>query len=253
MFYTLCHGCQPREFCTTFKKPVMQSGSWRHRESKKYYMRVFIACLFFCSTATAQINLALKDSSIVKTIDLPATEPFDTSHSWKRVVGPYVYIISDKDIYEHFSYETMMKFYQFNFADYHILGEKKNNNEWIWVMRENKKAFTEVPVTSLPGHIGYPSSKDQRLYDDTLVKSVGGTTTAKWYTTGHGDCHAWFTYSLVKDKFHPVLLLKENNYWGGCRAGGWKPYTLSFSMPEGILYTFKNTILMEKYKDGSDH
>ena len=216
-------------------------------------MRMIIACLLFCNAATAQFNQGLNDSSIVKTIDLPATEPFDTSHPWRKVIGPYVYLISDKDVYEHFDYATMMKFYQFNFADYHILGEKKANNKWEWVMRENKKAFTEIPLTALPGHIGYPGSKDQQLNDDTLIRSASNTGTSKWFTTGRGDCHAWFTYSLVTDKFHPVLLLKENNYWGGCRAGGWKPYTLSFSMPEGILYTFKITILMERYRDGSNH
>jgi hypothetical protein len=214
-------------------------------------MRLLICCLLLCSASSAQVIFPLTDSSIVKTIDLPATEPFDTSHSWHRVTGPYVYIISDKDIYDHFSYETTMKFYGFNFADYHILGTKKNNNEWVWIMRENKKAFSEVPVTTLPGYEGHPGSKDRRLFymDDTLVKPVAGTDMAKWYTTGHGDCHAWFTYSLFTDKYYPVLLLKERNYWGGCRAGGSKSYTLSFSMPPGILYTLKNTILMEKSGD----
>lgn len=237
-------------------------------------MRVLIGCLLWCCTSSAQDIFPLKDSSIVKTIDLPAAEPFDTSHSWHRVSGPYVYIVSDKDLYDHFDYETTMKFYKFNFADYHILGEQQCsqckqychhdegqtachrnacNKEWVWVMRENKKAFTEVPVTTLPGHEGHPQFKDHRSFylDDTLVKSVAGTSRADWYTTGHGDCHAWFTYSLVTDKYHPVLLLKERNYWGGCRAGGSVAYTLSFSMPAGVLYTLKNTILMKNYGDGN--
>ncbi|HLG41343.1 MAG TPA: hypothetical protein VI461_16815 [Chitinophagaceae bacterium] len=231
-------------------------------------MRLLIGCLLCCCSSSAQVISPFKDSSIVKTVDLPATEPFDTSRAWHRVTQPFVYIISDKDIHDLFGYETDMKFRDFNFADYHILGEQKcrqcilfcHHDEgrkechrnrcheaWIWEMRENSRAFTEIPVSALPWHASSASPRERNSFlMDTFVKSVAGTEKAAWYTTGHGDCMASFKYKLYMDKYHRVLLLKEWNYWGGCRAGGSKTYTLSFSMPAGILYTTKNTVLVEK-------
>jgi hypothetical protein len=113
-------------------------------------------------------------------------------------------------------------------------------------MRENKKAFTEVPVITLPGYTGVPADR-RFFYMDSVIQTATDTGKTKWYTTGQGDCFASFKYRLYTDKYQPVLLLKEWNYWGGCRAGGSKDYTLTFSMPVGIRYTFKNTILVEKY------
>lgn len=51
------------------------------------------------------------------------------------------------------------KYWDFNFADYHILGQQVNN-EWIWQKRENKKAFFEIPSTAQFGWVG---SKPGRL------------------------------------------------------------------------------------------
>jgi hypothetical protein len=211
---------------------------------KKGFMRLIISFLFCSCSVSAQ---TVFDSSVVKLVDLPVTEPFDTSRAWYRVTNPYVYISSDNDLYNYFGYETAMKYREFNFADYHILGER-NDKEWTWVMRENKKAFTEIPVIVSPGHTGPGLPVGRRsFFGDTVIKAVTDTARTRWYTNGQGDCHATFKYRIYADKYHPVLLLKEWNYWGGCRAAGSWDYTLSFFMPAGIIYTIKNTLLMDDY------
>ncbi|HMK25345.1 MAG TPA: hypothetical protein VK483_04885 [Chitinophagaceae bacterium] len=210
-------------------------------------MRLFFI-LLCCSTASGQAIFAGKDSSVIKIIDdLPASEPFDTAHAYRKVNSPYVYIISDKDLYDIFGWPIPVKYEEFNFNDYHILGTRSNKG-WVWMMRDNKKAFTEIPATAIPGHVGNkPPSKLQIFMGDTIIKTASATSMTQWYVTGHGDCMAHFDYSLFTDNYHPVLLLKERNYWGGCRAGGSRDYTISFSMPPGILYHTKNTILMKKF------
>ena len=106
-------------------------------------------------------------------------------------------------------------------------------------MRKSKKAFTEILVVTSPGHMATNLHADRRsLLVDTLIKVTSDTTKTIWYTTGRGDCFAHFEYKLYTDKYYPVMLLKEWNYWGGCRAGDSRSYTLSFSMPAGIVYTF---------------
>ena len=151
--------------------------------------------------------------------------------------------MSDKDLYDHFGYAASMKFYQFNFTDFHILGtlqcsqcltgcdhDKGKRNchrnacirEWIWEKRENKKAFTVIPSFAIPGH----PEKDLPRHHDTVTTTA--PSTSRWYTTGHGDCLARFKYAIVADKYYPTLILKELNYWGGCRAGGSKPFTIVF-------------------------
>lgn len=230
-------------------------------------MRLLSCLLLFCYPASGQFTFYAKDSSIVKEIDLPAKEPFDTSKAYYRETTPYIYISSDNDLYNYFGWQTASKYHEFDFKNYHIFGEQacrqcmefchhdagqtachrnKCDMEWIWVMRDNKKAFTEIPVSILPGHISKDLPPNVRsFWGDTLIKSKTDTAIAKWYTTGRGDCFARFEYRLYADKYHSALLLKEWNYWGGCRAGGRKDFTLSFSMPEGILYKFKNTILVD--------
>ncbi len=225
-------------------------------------MRMLFFLLLFSTTVSAQSLFFPGDSAVVSTVDLPAKEPFDTARSYFRVKSPYIYIISEKDLYEHFGYDIRMKFYQFNFADFHILGtlqcrqcllgcnhdkgqtnchRNACNRQWIWAKRENKKAFTEIPSYIAPWY----KRKDLPLYHDTIIKTPADTSS--WYTTGHGDCFAHFEYTIVADKYYPALILKEWNYWGGCRAGGSKPATIVFKEPEGILYKIKRTILMEKY------
>lgn len=225
-------------------------------------MRSIFCLLLFSSTVSAQSIFFPGDSAVTATVDLPAKEPFDTARAYSPVQSPFVYIISNKDLYDHFGYDISMRFYKFNFTDFHILGTlqcmqclsvcnhhkgEKNchrnacNEKWIWVKRDNKKAFTTIPSYTTPSY----ERKGLPLYYDTIV--VASSDTSKWYTTGHGDCFARFEYALVADKYHPVLILKEWNYWGGCRAGGSKPATIVFKEPEGIQYKTKRTILMGKY------
>jgi hypothetical protein len=105
-----------------------------------WYMRLLIACLFLSIAAPAQIAAPAEDSSFVKIIDLPRSEPFDTARPWQKYNLPYYYIISDKDFYDLFGYEVTTKFREFDFANYHILGQQKNR-QWIWTMRDNEIAF----------------------------------------------------------------------------------------------------------------
>src|SRR5258705_2456355 len=98
----------------------------------KIAMRLLFGCLLWCTAAPAQITSAVPDSSIIKIIDLPAREPFDTARSWHRVINPIVYLISDKDIYDHFGYEISTKFGEFDFANYPILRQRKKDNISIW-------------------------------------------------------------------------------------------------------------------------
>ncbi len=107
-------------------------------------------------------------------------------------------------------------------------------------MRENKKAFKEISSSVMIGH----NRKDLPMYNDTVITSAPDTSS--WYTTGRGDCFASFKYAVFADKHHPVLILKEWNYWGGCRAGGSKDYTITFNEPGAVLYKLKRTILMDK-------
>lgn len=232
-------------------------------------MRLLFILLLCYSAASGQSTFFGKDSSIIKLIyDLPASEPFDTAHAYRKVNSPYVYIISDKDLYDNFGWPIPEQYREFNFGDYHILGtfecrqclkychhdegqtnchRNRCNTGWVWMIRDNKKAFTEIPVKTIPGHTGTNlSSNPGSFWGDTIIKAVTDTNIVQWYTTGHGDCMAHFDYGLFTDKYHPVLLLKEWNHWGGCRAGGSKASTISFTMPPGILYRKKNTILMEK-------
>ena len=84
-------------------------------------MRLLFGFLLF------SINTFSQDSSIVKVIeDLPSQQTFDTAHGYKKVEQKYVYIISDNDTYNIFGYEAAVRYRDFNFADYHILGQQIN-------------------------------------------------------------------------------------------------------------------------------
>lgn len=224
-------------------------------------MRMLFCLLLFSSTVSAQSLFFPRDSAYISSVDLPAKQPFDTARAYFKVKSPYIYIISDKDLYDHFGYNVLMKFYKFDFTNFHILGTlqciqcligcnhdngRRNCHrnacmrEWVWVKRDNKKAFTTIPSHNIPWY----ERKDLPMYHDTIIKTSADTS--KWFTTGHGDCFASFKYAIVADKYHPALILKEWNYWGGCRAGGSKPATIVFKEPEGILHKIKRTILMEK-------
>jgi hypothetical protein len=224
-------------------------------------MRVLVFLLLWSNAVPAQRMFFWGDSAFVSSIDLPARQPFDTAHAYKKVTDPYIYVISDKDLYDLFGYNRSMLFYGFNFTDYHILGMLRClqcqsycrheqgetdchrnlcNKEWIWTKRENKKAFVTVPRVTVP----CTDMPGKTRFNDTIFKRDADTST--WYTTGYGDCFARFSYTLLADRFHPTLVLKELNYYGGCRAGGSKQAAISFIEPKGILYKVKRTVLMPK-------
>lgn len=238
-------------------------------------MRFLLCLLLLSSAVSAQVISPFRDSAIVRTIDdLPAIQPFDTAHPYNLVASPYVYMTSDNDVYRLFGYDIYMKYYRFNFGDHHIFGTRKCRQcmqhcrheegqtschrnrctlQWVWVVREDKKAFTGIPSSTIPGHSGEDLPANMKfLYRDTVINSIADTNMAKWYTHAGGDCFAKFKFGLFADKYHPVLLMKEWNYWGGCRAGGSWDYTISFRMPPGILHYTKNIILMEKYNGITD-
>lgn len=212
-------------------------------------MKMLLVFLLFCSAASGQPLLFAKDSAAVKLIgDLPVSEPFDSASPHRKANTPFVYIMSDNDIYSSFGYKLSVKYREFDFSKYHILGmpECEGCHKWIWVMRENQKTFTEVSSTTFPGHIGATIPEGRKsFFEDTVIHSVKDIL-ARWYTHGAGDCHARFEFTVTYDKYYPVLLLKEKNFWGGCRAGGFWDFTVSFKSSPGIQYYRKNIILMAK-------
>lgn len=166
-------------------------------------------------------------------------------------------------MYTLFGYMAGVRYREFDFANYHIFGSKQCRKciavcngrpgchrdrcmfSWVWVVRENKKAFTEVlSKTSPASRTGHLSGIV--FYNDSIIKESTDSAKVKWYTSAGGDCFAKFIFHLYKDNYYPVLLLKEYNYWGGCRAGGSWNFSIDFKMPAGILYHVKNVILMEK-------
>ncbi|MBI5857328.1 MAG: hypothetical protein HZB42_06730 [Sphingobacteriales bacterium] len=232
-------------------------------------MRFLFFFLFCCTMASGQTLLFPKDSAFIKEVDgLPAKEPFDTAHSYRQVVQPYIYIISGHDMYNLFGYDTFMKYRDFDFANNHILGSvqcrqclmycqhdegqtachrNRCSYGWIWLMRDNKKAFIEISSTIVPGHVDADMTGQRKSFvGDTIIASRKDHSFSNWYTHGQGDCFATFKYNIYADKYHPILLLKERNYWGGCRAGGFWDFTISFKMPPDILHHSKIVVLMEK-------
>lgn len=232
---------------------------------------IIIACLFsVCFAASGQNQPLLRDHSVVKEINLPSGPLKNEKNSYGNRADPYRYIISENDIYNLFGYDTMMRYHNFNFTVYHILGEKKCRQcmkychheegieachrnlcirEWVWTMRKNDRAFTTVTATApatgiLPGE----EAKDVPAFRDTVMQpvSIADSGMAKWHTTGHGDCHGWFTYGVFKDNFHPVLLLKEWSHYGGCRAAGSRSAVIKFQTVTGVLHYKKNTILVQR-------
>lgn len=231
---------------------------------------LFIMLLHCCITAAGQDFLYTRDSAVVKEINLPSG-PLKIERAENRYTGgSCIYLLSDNDVYSYFGYDSLVRYRDFNFADYHILGEKKCrqcmlychhedgnkschrnrcNYEWVWVMRKNSTAFTTVPIInpSLPSPAG-AGDKDIIWLRDTIIHPVSPADSGitRWQTTGHGDCHGWFTYDLLKDNFHPVLLLKEWSHYGGCRAAGFRNVSINFKTVPGILYYRKNTILVDR-------
>jgi len=214
----------------------------------------FLFIILLTSPVSAQFLDIYKDSAVVETIALPKNEPFDTSRQYAHMEQEYVYICSNSDMYDIFGYSIASKYRDFDFSETHILGIRKCKDikvngacayEWTWLVRDNKTAFTEIPISLTPGHIG-TDVPERGFVKDTVMYSFNSNGNAKWFTNANGDCFASFNYHLYADKYHPVLLLREWNHWGGCRAGGYFDFTLSFDMPPGIKYKLKSITLSEK-------
>jgi hypothetical protein len=213
-------------------------------------MRCLIILLFLVSSATAQ-NTFQPDSAFISIMnDLPNQQPFDTAHTYKKVSGSLIYLKSRGDVYNIFGYETQKNFSDFNFTEQHILGINiSKNNEWIWLLRENKKAFTVIPSKTLPGHTSAEFTQGRKsFYNDTVITPKADSL-SYWYTTGRGDCHASFAYYVSTDNYYPVALLTEIVYWGGCRAAGSKDFTVTYNEPKGIKTHIKTRISVERYKE----
>lgn len=233
-------------------------------------MRFVLFLLLFPVVVQAQSFLPGKDSAFVRMIGgFPVSEPFDTSQQWKRVKGSYVYILSEKDLYEIFGIAITDPNRDVDFLHYHILGMRECRDclfcrheegrrdchrnacsyRWVWRVRDNKKAFKEIPAITFPGHVDavLPDGRNS-FFRDTLLPRKSDSTLTAWYTIGRGDCHARFSYLLQQDRYYPVLLLKELNYYGGCRAGGFRNFTVSFARPDGLFHFVKRTLFMEGYR-----
>ncbi len=232
-------------------------------------MRLLLALLCCVTLADAQVPFYVRDSATVKSVPgLPAKEPFDTAHAYQKVKGPFVYIASEKDLYQVFGYVISTRFRDIDFGKFHVLGLQECRQcrqfcrhdkgskachrnrcalEWVWLLRDNEKAFTEIPSVTQEGHIGAPlPAGRESFFEDTVIYQPSETNRASWYTNGGGDCHARFKYAVFADKYFPVLLLKEWNYYGGCRAGGLWDFTITFTKPEGTRYYVKSTVLAER-------
>lgn len=235
-------------------------------------MRILLIFLCLFGTVHAQIFQMENDSAFVRFQEgLPAMEPFDTANRWEKADGPYQYIVSSGDLYDLFGYGVYSRFQDFDFKKYHILGVQacskcqltcrlagmqpgchadRCNSSWVWMIRDNDRAFRLIPSLTMETEKSDTlSMSSRRNYRDTVMeRSSAGKNRKYWYTSAGGDCHAKFSYALLQDKYFPVILMKEWNYYGGCRAGGSWEYTIQFNQPEKNRLYVKRTILMERWK-----
>ncbi|MBL0271337.1 MAG: hypothetical protein IPP99_22290 [Chitinophagaceae bacterium] len=233
-------------------------------------MRILLISLCLLGTAHAQIFPLENDSAFVRYQEgLPATEPFDTAQPWEKADGLYQYIVSSNDLYDLFGYNQYRHFEGFDFKKYHILGVQtcskcqlvcrltgqplqchadRCNYSWVWMVRENDRAFTLIPSLTLESDKHDTlSNAVRRNYRDTVLERPGEEKRKIWYTSAGGDCHAKFSYAVLQDKYFPVFLLKEWNFYGGCRAGGSWEFTIQFNQPDKSRQYVKRTILMDRW------
>lgn len=83
-------------------------------------------------------------------------------------------------------------------------------------------------------------------YKDTVLISNSDTGTASWITRSGGDCHATFKFGVFRDNYYQALILREWNFYGGCRAGGSWQFAINFPMPYGNFQKSKNITLMDE-------
>lgn len=233
-------------------------------------MRIFLLLLFLTGTAHAQLFPPENDSAFVRYQEgLPAAEPFDTAQRWEKADGPYQFIVTNNDLYDLFGYDDYARFRDFDFKKYHILGVKACKKcllvcrtagmhpgchsdscmySWVWMVRENDKAFSLIPSLAMESDkLDTLSKANRRNYRDTVLSAGGNEDRKFWYTSAGGDCHAKFSYALLQDKYYPVILMKEWNYYGGCRAGGSWEFTIQFNQRDKNRLYIKRTVLMEKW------
>lgn len=236
----------------------------------KFLSLLLLLCGF--STSLAQVPYFEKDSAAVKIIpELSSDEPFDTAHPYKTRKDPYLYILSQHDIYDLFGYAEFNELAGFDFSHYHILGRQVCNQcdrvcrhqegetnchrnrcdkKWIWLKRENSRAFTLIPSATGLGHTG-TSLPDGRVSfpADTVIMLNDDAGQAAWYTHSGGDCHARISFDVFTDNYYPVLLLRENNVYGGCRAGGFWDFTIRFNKQPLNLLPVKRRFLIENKRE----
>ena len=209
-----------------------------------------LICLLFCSNLVMAQSLGFaKDSAFVKLIDnLPKKPPFDTAYSYSfEIKHKYLYLISSKDVYDHILSKEICN--QCEMYCNHDEGQRdchRNvcNREWIWLMRDNKKAFKEISSQEkLPLNDKQNTVMKYRYNDTVLVSNTG---MASWLTHSGGDCHATFKFGVLQDNYYPAIILKEWNYNGGCRAAGFWEFAINFPMPYGDFQTSKNVIFMKR-------
>ncbi|MCX6318082.1 MAG: hypothetical protein NTW29_12375 [Bacteroidetes bacterium] len=231
---------------------------------------LFLSLLILSLATAAQNHLYSRDSSVIRKVVLPADPIIKETANGPLSKADYIYLLSDHDVYNLFGYDSMKQFRNVDFSALHILGIRQckqclrvcnHDNghkachrnvcmkEWSWYMRRNQSAFAAIPVISptAPTRIGGDDMHEYHLRDTIIQPTPGDKAgTARWQTSGMGDCHGSFSYELLQDRFHPVLLLKESSYYGGCRAAGGIHVSVVFKPVAGIQYYLKNTVLVER-------
>lgn len=185
-----------------------------------------------------------RDSAYIRQVDFPKVN--EKLITQVHRVHDYIYLFSPMDVYEIFPADSVyMPYYKFDFEQYHILGRSvceqcmivchheqgqrnchRNRCQYstMWTVRSNKKAFDTIPSRAGRTTINFPG-----IYD-TIVQpqKPADSGLAHWFTTSMGDCHAWFNYAIVIDKYFPATILLETSHYGGCRAARFDDMDISF-------------------------
>ena len=201
--------------------------------------KVHLCCIFLVLNNLWSIAQNQDDFLVNLISHLPVQQPFNPTHLNSTIKLPYIYILGENDLYDLFGYEVSSKFRKFDFKVYHILGIPTGDNyqNWRWLMRENQKVFEEIPATTI-------LDVQHSYIKDTMISSSIDSL-SKWYTTSFGDCHATFEYQVFLDNLYPVLLLKEKDHYGGCRAMRIRKNVIIFKTIPKDLWRIKKTIFLK--------
>ncbi|HYC40772.1 MAG TPA: hypothetical protein VEB63_09805 [Chitinophagaceae bacterium] len=205
-------------------------------------LNVFLIPVYTFLSADAAAQRGTKDSAFVADMQgLPASQLFRPDQGKRQRDTGLIYVISHDDVYELFGYMRAQSLSAFDFSHYHILGLREAGT-WKWKIRENSKAFSLVPVKLLDGH----PPEIKHLWGDSVQRFAGDTL--KWFVTAGGDCFARFRYELLGDNYYSAFLLKEWNYWGGCRAARFRDFTIQFHHSGALRHYSTHTILADRWK-----